>query len=80
MPEQDVVLWTVLIVIYSQNDHPHADLAFFNEIMVSVHPACANFQVLGQSKQIYGYAVRNGFECDVAVQCACGHVQQMWEQ
>jgi len=43
MPEQDVVLWTALIVVYSQNDRPHADLAFFNEIMVSVHPACANF-------------------------------------
>jgi pentatricopeptide repeat protein len=92
MPERDFVSWTAIIAGYSQNGHSHEALALFNEMqvqgikpdsitMVSVLSGCADLLALEQGKQIHGYAIRTGFESDVAVgnglvhmYAKCGHI------
>jgi pentatricopeptide repeat protein len=78
MPKRDVVSWNAIIAGYYQNGYLHEALAFFTKMqmqgikpnsitMVSVLPACAHLLALEEGKQIHSYAIRSGFESDVAV-------------
>eukprot|EP01018_Ginkgo_biloba_P022102 Gb_10152 [translate_table: standard] len=79
MPTLDVVLWTAMIVGYTQNEHGEKALKLFCEMQwtdiipnpytfASVFSACANLAALAHGQQVHANVIKTGFESYNSVQ------------
>jgi pentatricopeptide repeat protein len=78
MPERDVVLWTRMIGMCTENEHSIEALKLFREMQLagvkpntftitSALPACAHLAVLHRGKEIHGYIIRQAFGINAIV-------------
>ncbi|XP_057838193.2 pentatricopeptide repeat-containing protein At5g59600 [Cryptomeria japonica] len=78
MPQRNVVTWNVAITGYAQNGYPEEAFNLFHQMqleeikpnlitMIIVLRVCASLRSLQQGKEVHSYAIKAGYDLDVAV-------------